>query len=63
LGLRKPPATAELLGWVQILRDLQIDVKELKPGQAEALAFSYSTLAKTKEDFERLQQTLKQQSA
>src|SRR5205807_2178321 len=51
LGLRKPPATAELLGWVQILGNLQIDVANLKPGEAEALAFSYSTLAKTKEDF------------
>lgn len=58
LGLRKPPATAELLGWVQILAKLQIDVEDLKPGEAEALAFSYSTLAKTKEDFERLQQIL-----
>lgn len=58
LALRKSPATAELLGWVQILRRMEIDVKNLKPGQAEALAFSYSTLAKTKEDFERLQRTL-----
>jgi MoxR-like ATPase len=58
LGLRKPPATAELLGWLQILRNLDIDVQNLKPGEAEALAFSYSTLVKTKEDFERLQQPL-----
>lgn len=56
LALRKPPATAELLGWMQILKNLEIDVQNLKPGQAEALAFSYSALVKTKEDLERLQQ-------
>jgi MoxR-like ATPase len=57
LGLRKQPATAEFLGWVRILERMQLDVKNPKPGQAEALAFSYSVLAKTKEDLERLQQT------
>lgn len=57
LGLKKKPATAELLGWVQVLTHMEIDVQNLKPGQAEALAFTYSILAKTKEDFERLQQT------
>lgn len=57
LGLRKQPATAEFLGWVQILQRMQIDVKNPKPGQAEALAFSYSVLAKTKEDLERLHVT------
>lgn len=57
MGLKKPPATAEFLGWMRILQQMEIDVKSLKPGQAEALAFSYATLAKTKEDFERLRQT------
>jgi len=37
---------------------MQIDVDNLKPGQAEALALSYSVLAKDKEDLERLQQPL-----
>jgi MoxR-like ATPase len=59
LGLKKRPATAELLGWMQILQKMDIDVRNLKPGQAETLAFSYSILAKTKEDFERLQQELR----
>jgi hypothetical protein len=36
---------------------MDIDVRNPKPGQAEALAFSYAALAKTKEDFERLRQT------
>ncbi len=58
LGLKKQPATAEFLGWVQILEKLEINVKNLKPGQAEALAFSYSVLAKTREDFDRLRQNL-----
>jgi MoxR-like ATPase len=54
LGLRKPPATAELLGWVKVLQTLEIDVSNLKPGQVEALAFSYCVLAKNKDDFDRL---------
>jgi MoxR-like ATPase len=58
LGLKKQPATAEFLGWVEILRKMDLDVKNIKPGEAEALAFSYSVLAKTKEDFDRLRQTL-----
>jgi MoxR-like ATPase len=57
LGLKKQPATAEFLGWVEILRKMDIDVKNLKSGEAEALAFSYSVLAKTKEDFDRLRLT------
>jgi len=57
MGLKKPPATAEFLGWMRILQRVEIDVKNPKPGHAEALAFSYATLAKTKEDFERLRQT------
>jgi MoxR-like ATPase len=57
LGLKKQPATAEFLGWVEILRKMDIDVKNLKSGEAEALAFSYSVLAKTREDFDRLRQT------
>jgi MoxR-like ATPase len=57
LGLKKSPATAELLGWMKILARLEIDVKNPKPGEAEALAFSYSALAKTKEDLERLQKS------
>jgi MoxR-like ATPase len=59
MGLRKQPATAEFLGWVQILQRMELDVHNLQPGQAEALAFSYSVLAKTKEDLERLQRTIK----
>jgi MoxR-like ATPase len=56
LGLKKQPATAEFLGWLQILDRMKLDVSNLKPGQAETLAFSYATLAKTREDFDRLRQ-------
>jgi MoxR-like ATPase len=56
MGLKKAPATAEFLGWMRILQKMDIDVRNPKPGQAEALAFSYAALAKTREDFERLRQ-------
>lgn len=57
LALKKKPATAELLAWVQILQKMQLDVGNLKPGEAEALAFTYSILAKSKEDKEILHRT------
>jgi MoxR-like ATPase len=49
-SLKKKPATAELLSWIRILEKMQLDVGNLKPGEAEALAFTYSVLAKSKED-------------
>ena len=54
LGLKKLPATAELLGWVRILAEAGIDVAKLEPAQADILALSYSALLKTREDVERL---------
>jgi len=62
MDLKKKPATAEFLDWARILNRMEIDVKDLKSGQAEALAFSYATLAKTKEDFERLRKRLGEES-
>jgi MoxR-like ATPase len=56
LGLKKKPATAEFLAWVRILTEMELDVDNLKPGQADALALSYSVLAKDREDLEHLQQ-------
>jgi MoxR-like ATPase len=55
IGLKKPPATAELLGWIRILSDLEIDMGKLKAGQIESVIMSYSVLAKTSEDLELLQ--------
>ena len=50
LALKKKPATAEFLAWIQMLQALKLDPKNLQSGQAEALALSYSILAKTQED-------------
>jgi len=57
MALKKKPATAEFLAWTQILEKMQLDVANLKPGEAEALAFSYSILAKSKEDKDSLHRT------
>jgi MoxR-like ATPase len=58
LPFRKKPATAEFLGWVEVLQRMKVDVDNLKPGQAEAVAFSYCILAKSKDDLTILQRTL-----
>ena len=50
LTLKKRPATAELLAWLKILEKRRIDVSSLQRGEAEALAFTYSILSKSKED-------------
>lgn len=57
LALRKKPATAELLAWIRVLERLSIDVRDVRPGQTEALALSYSVLAKTQEDLAKLRRT------
>jgi MoxR-like ATPase len=57
LPLKKKPATAECLAWIQILQKMKIDVENLKGGQAEALIFSYAVLAKTGEDLALLERS------
>ncbi len=54
IALKKKPATAECLAWVRVLQSLAIDPKNPQPGQTEALALSYSILAKTQEDMAAL---------
>ncbi len=54
MPLSKRPATAECLAWIQVLERMQIDPDNLKPGQAETLAISYSVLAKSQEDLEKI---------
>jgi MoxR-like ATPase len=54
MPLSKRPATAECLAWIQVLERMQIDPGNLKPGQAETLAISYSVLAKSQEDLEKI---------
>lgn len=61
LTLKKRPATAELLSWIQILERTQLDVNNLKAGEAEALAFTYSILAKSREDMEMIRQNLRRE--
>lgn len=58
LGLRKRPSTAEFLAWLRVLDRLQIDLANPKPGQREAIAFTYSILAKSQEDLRYLQEQL-----
>jgi MoxR-like ATPase len=57
LALKKKPATAEFLAWVRILERMHIDPGNLKSGEAEALAFTYSILAKNREDKDTLHRT------
>jgi MoxR-like ATPase len=58
MGLSRPPATAEFLAWLRILEGRKLDVKKLKPGEQLVLAFTYSILAKNREDKERLDSLL-----
>jgi MoxR-like ATPase len=58
VALRKKPATAELLAWLRVLARLRIDVENLRPGDLETLGFTYSVLAKSKEDLAALQERL-----
>jgi hypothetical protein len=50
LALKKKPATAELLAWLAVLNRMHSNNESL--GKGEALAFTYSILAKNKEDSE-----------
>jgi MoxR-like ATPase len=62
LALKKRPATAELLAWVRILERMQLDVGDLKPGEAESLALTYSVLAKSVEDRELMARAMRPES-
>jgi len=59
LALAKRPATAECLAWLRVLQHMQVDPKNLKPGQAEVLSLSYSVLAKNKDDLNRLERAFR----
>jgi MoxR-like ATPase len=59
LALTKRPATAECLAWLRVLQHMQVDPKSLKPGQAEVLSFSYSVLAKNKDDLNKLERAFR----
>ena len=57
LAMKKKPATAEFLAWVRVLERMHLDAGKIKPGEEETLAFTYSILAKNKEDREILHKT------
>lgn len=61
LVLRKKPATAELLAWIQILDKLGLSITKLNPKEAETLAVTYSILIKNKEDRELVKTLTSQQ--
>jgi MoxR-like ATPase len=49
-GLRKKPATAELLGWLLVLREIGQEVENPLRQKTEAIPSSLNTLVKTAED-------------
>jgi len=57
-ALKKPPATAELITWLDVLAsildDPHIDFNNLTPAQESKLAISYTVLAKYKDDLDQL---------
>jgi len=56
-GLRKPPATAELVRWVEILEKRGIDLEKAAQGDEamrQKLLDTYPVLAKNREDLEKL---------
>ncbi len=52
-GLRKKPATAELLAWIHILDELDIDITQPEL-EKEQLRMSYTILAKSADDLKKL---------
>lgn len=60
LALRKKPATAELLAWLRIVEEMELDPEALRPGDLEALIFSYSVLAKSRDDLLLMQERLQE---
>jgi MoxR-like ATPase len=58
MALKKKPATAEFLPWIRVLRSLNLDVKDIRSGQTEALAISFSLLAKSVGDLALLKKKI-----
>jgi MoxR-like ATPase len=54
LNLRKPPATAEFLAWMHILREHDVDPRDISGGAREAIAFTAAILSKNREDAEQI---------
>jgi MoxR-like ATPase len=54
LGLRKKPSTAELIAWLRVLDAANVDFSSGRASNRDALALTYSILAKSKEDMTML---------
>jgi MoxR-like ATPase len=55
IGLKKKPATAELIAWVRMLIEKEVDLGQaLTPEKKKVLGVSYSILAKTREDLDTM---------
>ncbi|HEX6159215.1 MAG TPA: MoxR family ATPase [Thermoanaerobaculia bacterium] len=54
LNLRKPPATAEFLAWMRILRERDVDPRDITRGAREAIAVTAAILSKNREDAEQI---------
>ena len=60
LGLRKKPATAELLGWLIALREVAPDAENPLRSQPELVERTISSLVKTSEDQETVVQVARE---
>ncbi|HEX8492776.1 MAG TPA: MoxR family ATPase [Pyrinomonadaceae bacterium] len=56
MNLHKPPATAELLGWLRVLEEKQLDVND--PKSKDDVAASYSVLVKHTADVEKVRKQM-----
>lgn len=59
LGLRKKPATAELLSWIHVLNHLQLDTNAPIDAQIARLKQTFSILAKTQDDIVKIQSSFR----
>jgi MoxR-like ATPase len=58
LAMRKKPSTAELIAWLRVIDAVQLEFANGKPSSRDALALTYSILAKSKEDMTMLLERL-----
>jgi len=64
--LKKKPATAEFIPWItalqSLIKDKELDFKNLSEEQIDKIKISYSILAKSKEDFDLIEKELKKEN-
>jgi MoxR-like ATPase len=62
-NVKKKPATAEFLAWLQVLLEKRVDVSAVAPAQEPIVQASCSILAKGKDDLKVIQEALTAKSA